>query len=453
MPKCRSLFPTNEGLGLATDLYELTMAAGYFDSGKQERAAFELHVRRFPEGRSYLLAAGLEQACHYLEHLRFSARSIQYLRRHPAFAHVSEGFFAYLSDFRFTGDLWAMPEGTVFFPGEPVLTVVAPLPEAQVVETYLLSTINYQTIVATKASRIVDAAQGLPVVDFGSRRAHGFGAAMLAARAGYIAGCASTSNVLAARELGIPAVGTAAHSWTMAFDSEQAAFDAYQRVFPDSTTLLIDTYDTLEGARRAARLKGRVRAVRLDSGDLVKLSKQVRRILDSAGAAHVGIVASGDLNEHKIHAMLKAGAPITAFGVDTEMVTSRDDPAIAGVYKLVEIERDGKMVPRVKLSQDKATYPCQKQVFRQHDAQGLYVRDVVGIAHERLPGEPLLGPVMQGGKLIAALPSIDAIRERGQACLQSLPRKHRRLSRPVRYSVALSERLESALLRAQKHCG
>lgn len=450
MTRFHSLFPTNEGLGIATDLYELTMAAGYFETGKLEQAVFELHVRTFPEGRSYLVAAGLEQVCHYLDQLRFSARSIKYLRRHPAFAHVSDGFFGYLSDVRFSGDVWAMPEGTIFFPGEPVLTVVAPLPEAQIVETYLLSTINYQTIVATKASRICAAAQGRPVVDFGSRRAHGFGAAMLAARASYVGGCVATSNVLAARELGIPAVGTAAHSWTMAFDSEQEAFEAYQRVFPDSTTLLIDTYDTVQGAQRAAKLKGKVKAVRLDSGDLVKLSKRVRKVLDKAGATEVGIVASGDLNEHKIAALLDAGAPITAFGVGTEMVTSRDDPTITGVYKLVAIEREGKMVPRVKLSKGKVTYPCHKQVYRQCDGKGRYSADSIATLDDQVNGEPLLVPVMEKGEWVCDFPSLEAIREKTQASLERLPMKHKRLSRPIRYPVARSRSLEAALKRAER---
>lgn len=449
MAKPHPLFPTNEGLGLATDLYELTMAAGYVESGKLERATFELHVRRFPHQRSYLIAAGLEQVRHYLEHLRFSPEAIAYLRQHQAFAHVSETFFDYLRDFRFTGDLWAMPEGTVFFPGEPVLTVTAALPEAQMVETYLLATVNYQTLVATKASRIVRAAQGRPVVDFGSRRAHGFGAALLAARASYVGGCMGTSNVLAARDLGIPAVGTAAHSWTMAFDSEPDAFDAYQRVFPEATTLLIDTYDTIEGARRAARMKGRINAVRIDSGDLIEVAKQVRAILDQAGAPDVGIIASGDLNEYKIQSIVEAGAPITGFGVGTEMVTSRDDPALSGVYKLVAIERDGKMEPRIKLSPNKATYPCRKQVWRSRDSQGRCVSDVVATADEHCPGEPLLEQAMAGGRWLHESPGIDSIRQRAMESLDRLPDEHQRLTDPAPYPVTHSAGLEAARRQAE----
>jgi len=453
MAKPHPLFPSNEGLGLATDLYELTMAAGYVENAKLERATFELHVRRLPHQRSYLIAAGLEQVRHYLEHLRFSPEAISYLREHPAFAHVGETFFDYLRDFRFTGDLWAMPEGTVFFPGEPVLTVTAPLPEAQMVETYLLATVNYQTLVATKASRIVRAAQGRPVVDFGSRRAHGFGAALLAARASYVGGCVGTSNVLAARELGIPAVGTAAHSWTMAFDSEPAAFDAYQRVFPESTTLLIDTYDPVEGARRAARMKGRIRAVRIDSGDLIEVAKQVRAILDQAGAPDVGIIASSDLNEYKIQSIVEAGAPITGFGVGTEMVTSRDDPALSGVYKLVAVERDGKMQPRIKLSPHKATYPCRKQVWRSRDSQGRFAGDVVATADEHCPGEPLLEQVMAGGRWLHKSPGIDSIRQRTMDSLDRLPDEHQRLTDAAPYPGTHSDGLEAARRQAEAAAG
>ncbi len=453
MPELHSLFPANEGLGLATDLYELTMAAGFFEHGKHERATFELFVRSFPKHRSYLVAAGLEQALHYLASLHFSKRAIQYLRAHPSFAHISDGFFEYLGDFRFGGDVWAMPEGTVFFPGEPVLAVSAPLIHAQIVETYLLTTINYQTLVATKAARTVAAARGRAVVDFGARRAHGFAAAMAAARASYIGGCAGTSNVLAARELGLPAVGTAAHSWTMAFGSEQAAFDAYQKVFPESTTLLIDTYDVIEGAKRAAKLKGKVNAVRLDSGDLLAQSRQVREILDAAGAREVRIVASGDLNEFKIDELLRAGAPIDSFGVGTEMVTSRDDPALSGVYKLVEIEEGGAMRPRVKLSEDKATYPCRKQVFRRSDLRGRYAGDVVARADAAMEGEPLLAPVMRAGKLACRLPRLDAIQQRTLESLARLPSKHKRLQRAVRYPVAMSQGLETALAVARAGVG
>ncbi len=453
MGKLHPLFLTTEGLGLATDLYELTMAAGYFENGKRERAVFELFVRALPKGRSYLVAAGLEQALHYLTHLRFSRRAISYLRRHPAFARVGDAFFDYLAEFRFSGDVWALPEGTVFFPGEPALAVQAPLIEAQIVETFLLSTVNYQTLVATKAARTTQAARGRPVVDFGSRRAHGFGAGMYAARASFIGGCAGTSNVLAARELGLPAVGTAAHSWTMAFESETDAFEAYQRVFPDSATLLIDTYDPLEGARRAARLKDRIQAVRIDSGDLAEVSRKVRRILDRAGARNVRIIASGDLNEYKIDALLRAGAPIDAFGVGTEMVTSRDDPALSGVYKLVEIEREGAMVPLVKLSEEKATYPCRKQVFRRSDARGRFAGDTVARADADLPGEPLLEQVMKDGRLLASPPALKEIQARAAESLARLPARYKRLRGAARYPVAMSKGLEAARAAARRAAG
>src|SRR5262245_38260529 len=289
--------PDNPGfLGLATDLYQLTMAAAYHANGRNERASFELFVRRMPKERSYLVFAGLKQALDYLQRLSFSSDEIKYLRSLPVFAHVSHEFFDSLWDFRFTGDGWAMPEGTVAFGGEPLLRVTGPLIEAQIVETFLLTTINFQTSIATKATRVVESAQGRGVVEFGARRAHGFEAAIQAARAAFIGGCVGTSNVEAGRMFEIPVYGTAAHSFTMAFEREIDAFRAYFRVFPESTTLLLDTYDTLHAARLATEFGPKLRGVRLDSDDLVELSKQVRVILDYAGMRQTKLMASSDLN-------------------------------------------------------------------------------------------------------------------------------------------------------------
>src|ERR1043166_5288826 len=313
------------------------MAAGYFVHGlARQRATFELWVRRLPVCRNYLITAGLEQAVHYLEHLSFAPEQIEYLRRHRAFQNVQAEWFEHLKQFRFTGDVWAIPEGTVIFAGEPLMRITAPLEEAQVIETYLITTITYQTMVASKAARVATVARGRDVFDFGSRRAHGPQAGLLAARAAYIGGCVGTSNAEAGRLLDIPTLGTQAHAWIMAFGDEQDAFRRFAQVFPQSATLLIDTYDTAQGVRNALASGAAMQAVRLDSGDLLALSREVRQILDQAGRSDVKIVASGDLNEYKIDDLLAQGAPIDAFGVGTELVTSRDDPSLGMVYKLVE---------------------------------------------------------------------------------------------------------------------
>jgi nicotinate phosphoribosyltransferase len=355
---------------------------------------------------------------------------------------VGDGFFDYLRRFRFRGGLDAMPEGTVAFASEPLLRVTAPIIEAQIVETYLLATLNYQTLVATKASRVVAAASGRAVVDFGTRRAHGPQAGLLAARAAYIAGCVGTSNVLAGLLLGIPIFGTQAHSWVMSFDSEEEAFRSYLETFPEHTTLLLDTYDTLAGARKAAALGPRVSGVRLDSGNLAALSCQVRRILDDAGMRSTRILVSGDLNEYRIAELLRQSAAIDAFGVGTDLVTSRDAPALGGVYKLVEQQLGGRSVPRLKRSKEKETYPGRKQVRRVLDARGRYSRDVICLADEPGEGEPLLAPVLRGGELVAPLPSLREARERATAGLALLPPRFRRLERPSSYPVRWSRALK-----------
>ena len=436
------LFLSEDTFALATDLYELTMAAGYFHAGMNEPATFELFVRALPPERSYLVVAGLEQAVHYLRRLRFTAEAIAYLRSQPVFAHVGDGFFDYLLGFRFRGDLDAMPEGTIAFANEPLLRVTAPLIEAQIVETYLLATVNFQTLIATKAARVAEAARGRAVVDFGSRRAHGPQAGLLAARAAYVGGCVGTSNVLAGYELGVPIFGTQAHSWVMAFDTEERAFRAYADLFPDTTTLLLDTYDTVEAARKVAASGLAPRAVRLDSGDLAALSKRVRRILDRAGMRQTRIFASGDLNEHRIAELLRRGAKIDGFGVGTDLVTSRDVPALGGVYKLVEQQLNGAHVPRLKQSTGKATFPGRKQVRRLLDRRGRCRRDVICLDGEAHEGEPLLEPVLRKGRRVEPLPSLEAIRERTAMGLALLPPRYRRIVEPARYPVAISQGLE-----------
>jgi nicotinate phosphoribosyltransferase len=428
--------------GLATDLYQLTMAAGYHANGRHERASFEMFIRRLPENRSYLVVAGLEQALSYLSNLNFNEEEIEYLRRLPVFAHVSREFFDYLSEFRFSGEVWAMPEGTLAFPGEPLLRVTAPLIEAQIVETFLLSTINFQTMIATKAARIVEAAQGRGVIEFGARRAHGMGAGIYAARAAFIGGCIGTSNVEAGYLFDLPVYGTAGHSWTLAFEKEMDAFRAYHQVFPESTTLLLDTYDTLQAARLATEFGLQLRGVRLDSGDIGALAKQVRAILDEAGMTETRILASNDLDEYKIAELLAAAAPVDLFGVGTELSTSRDAPALGGVYKLVEVEFPDRIEPKMKLSREKATYPYRKQVWRNLDSEGNFAGDIIAMASETDPrGEPLLKPVMREGQLLEAPPTLNQVQQYSKQQLAGLPLRYKTIRDAETYPVRFSDGL------------
>lgn len=431
------------GPALMTDLYQLTMAGGYFLNRKHEEVTFELFIRTLPPNRSYFVAAGLEQAVEFLRNLRFARGDVAFLRGVPALRHLPDDFFTYLSRFRFEGDLWGVPEGTLVFPNEPILQVSAPLLQAQLVETFLLSVIHFQTLVATKASRVVQAAQGRGVIDFGTRRAHGPEAGVLAARASFVGGCIGTSNLCAAKEFGIPVYGTAAHSWTLVFDSEQEAFERYHAAFPDSTTLLVDTYDTLEGVRNALRVGPNLRAVRLDSGDLLQLSREARRILDGAGLEETRILASGDLNEYKVNALVQASAPIDFFGVGTEMVTSKDQPALGAVYKLVE-RRDPKgLVYCAKFSEDKESYPGRKQVWRSMSEQGTYLGDEICAAEEERAGPlaSLLVPILKRGEPTYAFPALESVREFALDGLARLPPDFRRLEGAQTYPVAFSRML------------
>lgn len=455
MREPKSLFVDEENLGLATDFYQLTMAAGYFQNDMNQPATFELFVRRMPENRSFLIAAGLEQALHYLTHLHFSKEAIEYIRRHPVFKYVHKDFFSYLKKFRFSGEVYAVPEGTVVFAEEPLIRITAPMIETQLVETYLLATINFQTLIASKAARVYLAAKGREVVDFGSRRAHGPQAAVLAARACFIGGCRSTSNVLAGQQLGIPVLGTMAHSWVMAFDTEKESFRAFHRVFPENTALLIDTYDTLRAARLAKELNigDKLLAVRLDSGDLLSLSKGVRKILDEAGLRHVKIMASGDLNEDKIDELMRNDAPIDIFGVGTEMVTSKDQPALGGIYKLVEQQRHGQRIPRMKFSEEKVFYPSSKQVYRFLNHSGDYKEDIIGVEREDIGGQPLLEPIMLKGRLSKELPDIKDIQNRAMEALSRLPEGLIKLrTEPALggYPVRKSQRLEELRRRTEE---
>jgi len=403
--------------GLLTDLYELTMAAGYVQNRFEALATFELFVRHLPNRRNYLVAAGLEQALDFLENVRFSSEDVAYLRALPSFRSVHSSFFDYLSRFQFAGDVWALPEGTIFFPGEPLLRVTAPIAEAQLVETGLLSILHFQTLIASKASRVTASAAGRPVVEFGSRRAHGMEAGVLAARAAFIGGCEGTSNTYAGRRFGIPVYGTQAHSWIMAHEDEADAFRDFLNVFPDESTLLVDTYDVHAAIEKIIALERKPGGVRLDSGDVLADSQWVRKRLDSAGLYDVKIFASGELDEERIEILLQSGARLDAFGVGTALSTSSDSPNIGVIYKLVEVDLGDTVRNAAKFSQEKITYPGRKQVFRFADKDRKFSGDVIGLDTESFPGsEPLLVPVMRAGKRIAAADEDPlAVMKRGQS--------------------------------------
>lgn len=430
---------------LDTDLYQLTMLAGYDAAGLDARATFELYVRSLPADRHYLVAGGLEQALEYLEALRFTDEQRDWLRRLPVFAHVAPSFFdATLRDLRFTGEVWAMPEGTPFFEHEPVLRITAPLVQAQLVETALLAIVNFQTLIASKAARIVEAADGRRVLEFGTRRAHGSEAGVLAARAAYLAGCTATSNVEAGRRFDIPVSGTMAHSWVSTFTDEEEAFRVFAEVYRERAVFLIDTYDTVEAARKIVAAGLRPMSVRIDSGDLIKLSRTVRRILDEGGLAKTQIVASGDLDEWSIAEALAKQAPIDAFGVGTALSTSRDAPSLGGIYKLVEVERGDVAVPVMKLSGGKASYPGRKQVWRRLRGGTAY-GDVIGLEEESGPadGLPLLMPVMRHGRRVMPRESLEAIRARHREAMEQLPSGVRMLHVLESYPVARTYKLEA----------
>jgi nicotinate phosphoribosyltransferase len=441
-------FLSPAGASLLVDLYELTMSASYLARGITEEATFELFARRLPPQRDWLLTAGLGPTLQLLRELRFGERELEYLRSLGMF---DEGFLDYLERFRFTGDVEAIPEGTIAYANEPLLRIAAPLIEAQIVETVLLNQINFQTMIATKAARIVLAAGGGEpgagecVVDFSPRRDHGADAAMKVARSAAVAGCGGTSNVAAAMRYGLRPVGTMAHSYVLAFDTEPQAFRCFIESFPENTTLLVDTYDPLEGVRNAidaARDAGvTLVGIRLDSGDLLALSRAARRLLDEAGMIETRITASGDLEEGRITELVAAGAPIDLWGVGTELGTSRDSPVVNGVYKLVALRRDGEWQGVWKRSADKATIPGAKQVFRRY-ADGEMRGDVIAAADEQADGVPLLRPAMRGGDITAA-ESLDEIRERSASQLAALPQELRRPEPAAEpYPVTYSERLQ-----------
>lgn len=425
---------------LFTDLYELTMLQAYFEEGMERDAVFSLFVRRLPAQRNYLLACGLEAVLDYLEHLRFSEDDIAWLRTLGKF---NDRFLAWLRDFRFTGDVVAVPEGTVLFANEPIVEVIAPLPQAQLIETFVMNQIHLQTMTASKAARVTTAAQGREVVDFGARRYHGVDAAVKGARAFHIAGVSATSNVLAGRRYGLPLAGTMAHSYIQAHAGEAQAFRAFERIYPD-TVLLIDTYDTLRAVRKVIELAHelgdafKVRALRLDSGDLAALAHAARSMLDEAGLQRVRLIASGSLDEDRVAELVRRDAPFDAFGVGTAMGVSSDAPSLDMAYKLVEYDGRG----RVKLSADKPVLPGRKQVFRMAE-DGRDAHDIIARAGEKLPGRPLLSPVMrQGRRLPDASPPLDAVRDYARTQIARLP-DHVRALAPAKppYPVRPSDML------------
>jgi len=432
---------------MLTDLYELTMMAAYVDSRKDDTATFDLSIRTLPEGWGYYIANGIEDAIDYLTGIRFDRRDIAFLKKRGLF---KQSFFDFLERFRFAGEVYAVREGTPIFPNEPILRVTAKRTQAQLVESALLNMINFQTMIASKASRVVNAAaRGNAVVaEFGLRRAHEEDAGLKGARAAYIAGAVGTSNVKAGMEYGIPLAGTMAHSFVMSFSTEREAFRAYARTFPDCPTLLIDTYDTLQGAKHAASVArelaaagGQLGGVRLDSGDLGALAKKVRTLLDDCGLAAVRIVASSDLNEYKIEALVKADAPIDIYGVGTDLIAAKPVAAIPGIYKLVE-DSGG---PRMKLSPGKRSWPGKKQVFRRVGADGKYAKDIVALHDEPIVGVPLMNLAVKNGQRVRLKPALEQIRDYSLGEVAKLQNKLKGIDVPSSYLFETAPALKALI--------
>jgi nicotinate phosphoribosyltransferase len=426
---------------LLTDLYQLTMLQAYFDQQMEETAVFEFFVRKFPVQRNFLIAAGLEQALSFLENLRFSAEELEWISGHGAFRPA---FVRYLEKLRFTGDVYAMPEGTVFFPNEPILRVMAPLPQAQLVESRLINLLHFQTLIASKAVRSVLVAPNKLLVDFGLRRAHGAEAGLLAARASYLVGFAGSATVLAAPLFGVPVFGTMAHSFIQAHDDESSAFEHFAHSLPDNVILLIDTYDTEAAAEKVVQLAPKlerdgikVKGVRLDSGDLAEHAFKVRRILDEGGLDHVTIFASGSVDEYVLERLHQKKAPIDGFGIGTHMDTSADAPYLDCAYKLVEYA--GKA--RRKRSEGKVLWPGRKQVYRSYDQEDRMSGDVLSLEDDDIEGESLIQPFLKSGKRIVTSESLQKLRERALEQMKRLPQPLRALEHVADYSVTVSEKI------------
>lgn len=461
-----------EKLELIADFYEFTMSNGYFAKNKNEIAYFDIFFRKVPDNGGYAIMAGLEQIIEYVQNLKFDKEDMEYLRSQKIF---SEEYLAYLSDFKFTGDIWAIPEGTVIFPNEPLITVKAPLIEAQLLETVLLLLMNHQSLIATKTSRIVNAAQGRPVMEFGARRAHGVSAAVYGARAAIIGGAVGTSCTLTAQKFDVPASGTMAHSWLQSFDSEYEAFKAYAELYPHGCTFLIDTYNTLEsGLPNAIKVFDEVLkpqgirpvAVRLDSGDLAYLSKKIRKILNQAGYPDCKICVTNSLDEYLITSLLEQDAKVDSFGVGENLITAKSDAVFGGVYKLAAIEKDGKIIPKIKISEniEKITNPGFKKIYRFYDKKTNYaLADVIMLKEEEEPkGEyeifdqhntwkrktltnyytkELQEKIFENGKLIYQIPTLKETAQYAKQQLGTLWEEVKRLENPQKYYVDLSQKL------------
>ena len=461
-------------LTMLADFYELTMAGGYFENGLQNTVAyFDMFFRKIPDNGGFAIMAGVEQLIEYLQSLRFSKEDIAYLKEKKLF---SDAFLRYLADFRFTCDVWAVPEGTPIFPNEPVVTVRGPVIQAQFIETMLLLCINHQSLIATKANRICRAAGGRAVMEFGARRAQGFDGAVYGARAAYIGGCTGTSCVLSDIAFQTPALGTMAHSWVQMFDSEEEAFRAYTRQYPENCTLLVDTYNTLQsGVPNAIKIfneellpKGfRPAGIRIDSGDITYLSKKARKMLDAAGFADCKICASNALDEYLIRDMLLQGAPIDLFGVGERLITASSDPVFGGVYKLCAIESHGRILPKIKISNNvsKITTPCFKNLYRLFDtASGKAIADVITLFDEKIDDSspyvifdpqftwkrktvtgfneiPLRVQLFQNGKLVYTPPGLQRIQTYCTSQLETLWDEVKRFENPHNYYVDLSQKL------------
>lgn len=466
---------TEKNLTMLTDFYEFTMAHGYFEKGMaNHRAYFDMFFRRVPDGGGYAVMAGVEQLIEYFENLKFTDEDIEYLKSKNCF---SDAFLAYLKDFKFECDVWAVPEGTPIFPGEPIVTVAGPMIQAQFVETMILLTINHQTLIATKASRITRAAQGRVVLEFGSRRAQSYDGAVFGARAAYIGGCNGTACVMSDRDYGIPAGGTMAHSWVQMFPSEYDAFKAYAEIYPDNCVFLVDTYNVLKsGVINAIKVANEVlapigkrpKAIRLDSGDIAYLSIQARKMLDNAGYSDVQIMASNSLDEYLVSDLLLQGAKIDSFGIGERLITSKSEPVFGGVYKLAAVEDDhGNIVPKIKISEnvEKITNPHFKKVYRLFDKEsGMALGDVLCVHDEVIDeskpytlfdpvhtwkkkiltdyvAKPLLIPIFKNGKKVYNSPDIHEIRNYCQKQLNTLWEQIKRFEYPQTYYVDLSKKL------------
>ncbi|MFX0148954.1 MAG: nicotinate phosphoribosyltransferase [Candidatus Hodarchaeota archaeon] len=445
----RSGFIDDNNMILATDFYQLTMSAAYYQynlenniNENDEKATFELFIRHFPKNRNYMIFAGLEPAIYYLLNASFSERVISFLREKKVFRNIDSSFFnEYLPNFRFKVDVWAMREGEFFFPNEPIVRVQGPIIHAQLAETYLLNVINYQSLIASKASRIRNVAPDKILLEFGTRRSHSPLAGVYAARASYIAGFNGTSNVIADLELKINSTGTMAHSFIQRFESEDESFNLYYNLYGKDSILLIDTYNTEIGAKRSSKYGNKIRGVRIDSGDIIEHSKKVRKILDDHNCKDVIIVASSDLNEYKIKDIIEKKAPIDAFGVGTELTTSSDDPTISGVYKLIDYNG----IPKIKTSEEKLTYPGVKQVFRIYDKNDLFKEDILALENETKPhdSEPLLIPIMQNGEIVYKFPKISEIRQFYLKNIKKLPENYKELEQNQLFKLKITKKLRN----------